>query len=149
MKLCYITMEVPDDFNIDEDIEGVQFVDSVDYEKVNVIGCQELEPRQLTISDEDSKKFQELCKIKKDEVNEHTVIRLMLPPNFSDMDSAFFSQTKDLLEATYKCPVLIMVDDMDLLVENADTSIDMLNKMIAKIKVRSAVKDTSGIVLPN
>lgn len=150
MKLCYITMEVPDDFDTDEDIEGVQFAEGVDYEKVNVTGCQELEPRQqLILSDEEAEKFRALCKIKKDEVTENSVIRLMLPSDFSNMDAAFFSQTKDLLEATYKCPILVMVDDMNLLVENADASIDMLNKMIAKIKVRSAVKDTSGIVLPN
>lgn len=151
MKKCYIELEVPDNFDPAADIEGVQFSEDVDLSETEVITClDELPPVEIKpLTDDQAKKLEELCKVIIDEVSENSVIRVMVSPDYSELDAQLLQQLLNTVEATYKRPAIILVNSLELMVENPEASIDMLNKMIAKIKVRSAVKDTSGIVLPN
>lgn len=151
MKKCYIELEVPDNFDPAADIEGVQFSENVDLSETEVITClNELPPVEIKpLTDDQVKRLEELCKVTVDEVSENSVIRVMVSPDYSELDAQLLQQLLSTVEATYKRPAIILVNSLELMVENPEASVDMLNKMIAKIKVRSAVKDTSGIVLPN
>lgn len=132
MKKYYFALEVPDDFNPEELDIDFKYKDDITVSREGFI-------------DED---LLSKLNIKKDTVGENDVVRFTFP-----VDDTINYETLDLfremLEYAYKCPVVGHADNLELFVENADKAIDMFNGMIAKIKVRAAVKSTTGIILPN
>ena len=140
MKHYNITFEVPDDFNPEELELNASYKDAVEIfsegfsdvvETIKSVVSDKLSLNKITVSDNDVILF----KVDKD-------------CGLDDYEFAgYLNAVKETIEETCKCPVIGFVGDIDLLVENADEAIDMLNGMIAKVKVRSAVKDTSKIIL--
>lgn len=148
MKQYQMIFNVPDDFDPDEMIMNVQ------YEKGEITidgeGFCENTIHSSIISSIDEFLKNDL-RLVKDAVKEGDIVRMIFTPEAAR--TPFFGEVinalKVAVEETYKVPCIAHMSSIDVLVESADEAVDMLNKMIAKIKVRSAVKDTSGIVLPN
>lgn len=147
MKQYRIILNVEDDFNPEEDLEGISL--NCDPEKVEVA-----EEGFYTISDDVVpivQEFLDSIEVLKEDVKETDVIRVTFPveaasnPFFSDI----ITSLKVSIENACKVPVICHVDNLEVMVENASDAIEMLNGMIAKVKTRAAVKDTSGIILPN
>lgn len=148
MKQYQMTFNVPDDFDPEEMIMNVQ------YEKgeITIEGegfYEDMIPTDILNSIDDFLKND--LRLVKDAVKEGDVVRMVFTPESARLP--FFGKVinalKVAVEETYEVPCIAHMSSIDVLVESADEAIDMLNKMIAKIKVRSAVKDTSSIVLPN
>ena len=152
MKQYQIVFNVPDDFVPEEleltasygkgqgeiSIEGESFIKSSE--------------EDVTKAWEELKSIvEEKISFKIDEVPENSVIRILFPPEVAtDFESLSSLNTlKDAVEAVYRKPCICYCNSMDLMVDNADDAIKMLNGMIAKIKTRAAVKNTSGIVIAN
>jgi hypothetical protein len=89
--------------------------------------------------------------IKKETVTDHDVVVFKFPQEALQMPDAstFLSILREQIETTFGCPAIGFVNGIDILVENADQAVDMLNGMIAKVKVRSAVGNAGKIILPN
>ena len=106
------------------------------------------EEQEISLSPELETLIKDKTVIIKDGANEHDVIRIMFSDD-SNVDAEGLQSIMKACEAMYHCPCICLSANIDVLVENADEAIKMLNGMIAKVKTRSAVKDTSGIILPN
>ena len=138
MKKYYIALDVPYDFNPEELDIDIKYKDDINIAEEGFINGESLVEDLLN-----------KVSIAKDTVGEHDVVRVTFPPQLHDyIDYESLNNWHKQLETAYKCPVIIYLDDLNVFVEEADKAIDMLNGMIAKIKVRSAVKQTSGIILP-
>ena len=152
MKQYQITFAVPDDF-VPEEME-LQAGYGSEPGTIQLVEEGFVEPDSMNV-DETWEKLKTLVQDKVnilvDNIPENAVVRITFPANIvSDDESSLLSLNalKNAVESTYKCPCICYTDSIDAMVENADQAIDMLNKMIAKIKTRYAVKDTSGIVIP-
>ena len=102
--------------------------------------------QEITLTPELEQFVKDRTVILKDGSNENDVVRIMFDEG---ADAADLQMIVKVCEAIYKCPCICLSANMEVFVENADEAIKMLNGMIAKIKTRAAVKDTSGIILPN
>ena len=149
MKFVQIVLVVPDDFDPDKDIEGITFSEDCDVDSVEILKQEEVSEKLLSSQEVLQAMLDEKVKMLKDQVDDHSIVRIMINPEVPAVDPSILQRTMQVVEETYKCPCICLVDDMNLFVENADEAIKMLNGMIAKVKTRAAVKDTSGIVLPN
>lgn len=142
MKQYHITLNVPDDFVPEEMGVDLQYKDEI---TIAAEGFQDLT--------EGYQKFLTNNKItaKKESASEHDVVIFKFPKEvYGDPETiTFLNILKQQLETTFGCPVVGFIDDIDILVENADQAIDMFNGMIAKIKVRAATGVTNKIILPN
>ena len=140
MKKYYIVLNVPDDFVPEE------------------MGMEVTYPTDITIDKEGFGDYQsEIADIisnvelKKETITDKDIIVFKFPKEVLDNADAaeVLSLFKDNIEKSFGCPAVGYVNDVDILVENADQAIDMFNSMIAKIKVRSATGVSSKIILPN
>lgn len=147
MKQYQITLEVPDEFDPEEDIINIQFGNEADVESISIVDEQFVSAEKYIERFEEIKKLIESnCDFKLDDLKDDSVIRIMFDPTD---DVSNLQEVLTYVEMIYNRKCICLCNKLDVLVENADEAINMLNGMIAKIKVRSAVKDTSGIVLPN
>ena len=136
MKEYNLVLSVPDDFD-PEQLE----VDLGYPEDVQIVreGFPDFEDKLISSID-----------VKKDTVGPNDVVRFVIEKDsYLCTDPSMVVRIKDMLEAKYGCPVIGYIGDLDLFVENADQAIDMLNGMIAKVKVRSAVGNSGKLILPN
>lgn len=148
MKSYEIVFSVPDDFDPEEMILNVQYKDGdIAIEDEGFI--DELVPASILEQVDDF--LNNDLRLIKDTVNEGDIVRMIFTPEAAQLP--FFDKIlvslKEAIEATYKVPCIAHMNNIDVLVENADEAINMLNGMIAKIRTRAAVKDTSGIILPS
>lgn len=132
MKQYTITFDVPDDFNPDEMALNVQY------------------PAEITLADEGFFNMEELIKekIKVSEIKpeEGKVILFTFPSETIGVDN--LNKMRDVLETVTGLPAIGYIDNFDVLVQQADEAVNMLNGMIAKIKLHSTVKESSEIVIP-
>ena len=147
MKQYQVVFNVPENF--DPDKLSLQ----ASYEVPEDAGQMSIEEegfvddeQEITLTPELEQFVKDRTVILKDGSNENGVVRIMFNEG-ADADD--LQMIVKVCEAIYKCPCICLSANMDVLVENSDDAIKMLNGMIAKIKTRSAVKDTSGIILPN
>lgn len=142
MKQYHITLNVPDDFNPEEMGLDLQYDGDITIAAEGFQDLTEAYEKFLT----DSK-----ITIKKETVSEHDVVIFKVPKEVYEDPGAgtFLNILKQQLEATFKCPVVGYINDIDILVENADQAIDMFNSMIVKVKVRAATGVTNKIILSN
>ena len=132
MKQYTITFDVPDDFNPDEMALNVQY------------------PAEIALADEGFFNMEELIKekIKVSEIKpeEGKVILFTFPSERVGVEN--LTKMRDTLETVTGLPAIGYISDFDVLVQQADEAINMFNGMIAKLKLHSAVKETSEIVIP-
>ena len=140
MKLYKITFEVPDDFNPDELELNASYKDEINISSERFVNAQKDEILQI---------IKDKCTFEKATIGENDVIIFKFPKEALDLPDAmtYLTSIRTAIETNFGCPAVGFVGDIDVLVENADQAIDMFNGMIAKVKVRSAVKDTSKIIL--
>ena len=150
MKQYQITFNVPDDFQPDELSLSANYDRGENEISIAEEGFTEESEEIGKIWEELQTLIKEKLDLKVDTVPENSVVRITFPPEAVADYQALTSLNilKDAVESTYKCPCIIYCGTLEVMVENADDAIKMLNGMIAKIKTRAAVKDTSGIVLP-
>lgn len=139
MKKYILALDVPDDFNPEEMDINISSKQDIDISSEGFINFDTLSEEIIKNSD-----------IKLETIDEHSVALFKCS---SEVAQSYgienFDQIRQSLEENLKCPVIGYVDDLELFVENADQAIDMFNGMIAKIKVRAAIKPTTGIILPS
>lgn len=149
MKQYQILFDVPDNF-VPEQLALQATYD--DPEAANTITISDegfVDGNQaLELTDELKTFIENHTVILKDGSNEHDVVRIMFSSN-SNVELDQLQTVTKVCEVVYQCPCICCTSDLDVLVENSDEAIKMLTGMIAKIKTRAAVKDTSGIILPN
>ena len=133
MKTYTIALNVPDDF--DPEKLGVDLSYEEDIEIAHE-GFFSLE------------NFRDSIEPIRQDVTEHSVVTFKFPPEALN-DPIALNLIKDKFECEFGVPAVGYVNSIDLLVQNADDAIAMFEKMIAKVKTQAAVKQTSGIVLPN
>ena len=143
MKHYQITFNVPDDFNPDEMELNASYKDDI---TIFSEGFEDI----LSKMPEFLSKYANIDKLK---VDEKDVILVYISKECYEAmpDSEigiYMSLIKKSLEDAFNCPVLVFVNDLEILVQNANQAIDMFNGMIAKVKVRAAINDTSKIILP-
>ena len=134
-----LTLEVPDDFNPEEMGIELSYKD-----EVTIVS------EGFTLSSDST--LDELLKsieVKKETIDEHSVVIFKFPKAIMELPEGptVINMLKDRMESEFGCPAVGYLDDIDILVENADEAINMFNGMIAKVKVRSAVGNASKIIL--
>ncbi len=145
MKTYQITFAVPDDFNPDEMEINVGYKDELSI-------CDE---GFNSISDSLDKFLSDSgINLEELQLKEDSVIIFKVPVSVADSMNqselaVYFNMIKNGLEAATGKKVMGYIDNIDVLVKNANDAIDMFNGMIAKIKLRDSIKDTTGIIVPN
>jgi len=140
MKQYQFTLSVPDDFNPEELAIELNYKDGIQITNEGFLNEQYSEAIDSLIQS---------ASIEKKSGDKNEVVLVKFPRD--NVNNPEFGVVLDMLmqrlEEVLDCPVICYVDDLEILVENADQAIDMFNGMIAKIKVRAAVKETSKIIL--
>lgn len=140
MKQYRLTLNVPDNFNPEELAVDLGYKDDIQIVDEGFVDNKYSEIIESTIK---------AASIEKKHADQNEVVLVKFPNTCVD-DPGFrtvLNILRQRLEETFDCPVVCYLNDLEILVENADQAIDMFNGMIAKIKVRSAVKETSKIIL--
>lgn len=138
MKHYQIVLEVPDNFNPEELDMTVSYQDDIEIFSEGFTNDDELSEKLKSII--------ESCEISTIEVKDNDVVLFKFDDSVQPEEASIAMLT---IEEKTGRPALGVNKDIDLLVEDADSTIEMLNGMIAKVKTRAAVKDTSSIVLPS
>lgn len=156
MKQYSIVLNVPDDFVPEELDIKANYGDSPDLISIADEGFIEDDSyADADISEDTVNRIKDMLdndvKLGVDVVPENSVVRVEFTKEFSEQPHFFQDITAlmQYIESRYKVPCVCYLNDLDVLVDDADDAVKMFNGMIAKIKTRAAVKDTSGIVLPN
>lgn len=148
MKRYQVIFEVPDDFNPDDLTLTASYGETPGQIRLADEGFELSQPEL----EEAMKDFiKELHSITVDNIGENSIVRVTFDektatqPYFAENIQAIMK----MIENSYKVPCVCHMDNVDVLVEDANEAVAMFEKMIAKIKTRASVRDTSGIVLPN
>ena len=138
MKQYQITLGVPDDFNPEELDMTVSYKDDIEILSEGFTDIADIKEKLQTIVDN--------CELSTIEPKENDIVLF----KFDESTSA--EEAKSIMfviEEKTGRPALGMSKSLDVLIEDANATVEMLNGMIAKVKTRAAVKETSKIVLPN
>lgn len=138
MKQYQITLGVPDDFNPEELDMTVSYKDDIEILSEGFTDIADIKKKLQAIVDN--------CELSTIEPKENDIILF----KFDESTSA--EEAKSIMfviEEKTGRPAIGMSKSLDVLVEDANATVEMLNGMIAKVKTRAAVKETSKIVLPN
>ena len=150
MKQYQITFAVPDDFNPDELELNAGYKDEITICDESYVSEDSNAASFLANISEGLLQFMKdnNIEISKESAGEHDVVVFKFPPEILQHaeSSTYISLIRQQLEQAFGCLTIGIVNDIDLLVENADEAIKMLNGMLAKVKVRSAVKETTKIL---
>lgn len=134
-----LTLEVPDNFKPEEMGIDLSYKD-----EITIVSEGFTLPSDSTLDE-----LLKSIEVKKETIDEHSVVIFKFPKAIMELPDgpAIINIYKNKLETEFGCPAVGYLDDIDVLVENANQAIDMFNGMIAKIKVRAAVAPTSKIIL--
>jgi len=138
MKQYQITLGVPDDFNPEELDMTVSYKDDIEILSEGFTDIADIKEKLQAIVDN--------CELSTIEPKENDIVLF----KFDELTSA--EEAKSIMfviEEKTGRPALGMSKSLDVLIEDANATVEMLNGMIAKVKTRAAVKETSKIVLPN
>lgn len=138
MKQYQITLGVPDDFNPEELDMTVSYKDDIEILSEGFTDIAEIKKKLQAIVDN--------CELSTIEPKENDIVLF----KFDESTSAEEARSiMFIIEEKTGRPALGMSKSLDVLIEDANATVEMLNGMIAKVKTRAAVKETSKIVLPN
>ena len=131
MKKYTVTFDVPDDF-VPEEMEL-----TANYKDDIVISAEGFYDIQEIIKSIPGMEIEEL------KPDSSSVYLLKFPKEWALDPDRYFGVIDGVragLEELTDRPVISFVDDLDILAQNSAQAIDMLNKMIAKINLRSSIK---------
>lgn len=145
MKTYQITFAVPDNFDPDEMELNVGY-------KYELSICDE---GFNSLSDSiDNFLSNSGISLEEMKLKEDSVIIFKVPVDVANSMNqselaVYFNMIKNGLEAATGKKVMGYIDNIDVLVKNANDAIEMFNGMIAKIRLMDSIKDTTGIIVPN
>ena len=135
MKEYQITLGVPDDFDPELLAMDISYKEDIDILSEGFIDEESIKSK---IESAMSK-----CEVKVPETHENDIVLLKFGDNVTPEDA---QTAVHYIETQTQKPTIGFVKDIDVLFEHPDAAIEMLNKMIAKIKTRAAV--SNKIILP-
>lgn len=145
MKTYQITFAVPDNFDPDEMELNVGYKDEL---SICDEGFNSLSDSIDNFLSNSGISLEEM-KLKEDSVIIFKVpVDVANSMNQSEL-AVYFNMIKNGLEAATGKKVMGYIDNIDVLVKNANDAIEMFNGMIAKIRLMDSIKDTTGIIVPN
>lgn len=138
MKQYQVTLGVPDDFNPEELDMTVSYKDDIEILSEGFTDIADIKEKLQAIVDN--------CELSTIEPKENDIVLFKFDESMGPEEA---KSIMFIIEEKTGRPALGISKSLDVLIEDANATVEMLNGMIAKVKTRAAVKETSKIVLPN